>query len=90
MGKAKIKTSGKSRRPQSRTKTPARHRAPRLPKGQPTFFELPDGRKISYLSRPIEELFGVLGRPPAGRSLRVEEIDDIVAKAVVERRLGKK
>jgi hypothetical protein len=89
MSKAKIKKTKAGPR-QSPTKVPLRRRTSGSATIRPKFFELPDGRKIPFDTRGTHELFGILGPPPAGRSLRVEEIDDIVAQAVAERRMGKK
>lgn len=35
-------------------------------------------------NRSISDLAGILGRPPNGQSLSVEEMDDAIAEAVIE------
>ena len=53
----------------------------------------PDGSlAVHPKTRSVRSLYGILGRPPKGRHLKVEDMDDAIADAVAEelgRSIGK-
>jgi len=56
-----------------------------LTPGMRFFVTIRDGEVVAMpKNRKLADLAGMLGRPPSGRSLSIEEIDDAIAEAVAE------
>lgn len=52
-------------------------------------WKVDDGRAIVVARKErISDMAGILGRPPKGAGLKVEEMDDVVATAVASQGLG--
>ena len=54
-------------------------------------FQLDDNQKITLRLRKsleLDDIVGMLGKPPNGRSLSLEDMDDAIADAVVEHVMG--
>jgi len=57
----------------------------KLTKGTRLYVTVSDGNVVAMpKSKTIAELAGILGRPPSGSSLAVEDFDDAIMDAVAE------